>query len=262
MKIRLFSDMHTEFYNHELTIPELDTDKETVLILAGDIGVGTKAVNPIKKLGPRFKHIIYVAGNHEFYHHHVEHIDHYLLTKAFEEDNNISYLSNTEVGIDGIRFFGGTMWTPMGRYEPNKKDIQHEINMGMNDFHIVKHGLDEETFSAQDAAELHEEFKQEISYQAEAASRCAEKLFVVTHHAPTEESVSEEFKGRVLNAAYHANMGPFIKNNDDVLKWWVHGHMHHTTEYMVGDCKVFTNPYGYHKYAVNEDYDDTKVWEI
>ena len=65
MKLHILSDLHTEFA--EFDPPETDAD---IVVLAGDVGVGTAG---IEWAGRQFKDkpVIYVPGNHEYYHHDI-----------------------------------------------------------------------------------------------------------------------------------------------------------------------------------------------
>ena len=53
------------------------------------------------------KPVIYVPGNHEFYHHDIALIDE-LKTEA---SGNIHVLNDDQVVIDGVRFMGSILWT-------------------------------------------------------------------------------------------------------------------------------------------------------
>ena len=78
MKIAILSDLHLEF-GQELTFDNVNAD---VLILAGDCIVAAALVDSSNKnaamrdlfcsvfasASENFEHVIYVAGNHEFYH--------------------------------------------------------------------------------------------------------------------------------------------------------------------------------------------------
>lgn len=61
MNLYVLSDLHTEFADFDL--PETNAD---VVVLAGDIGVGTGGLDWIRKQRLH-KPVIYVPGNHEFY---------------------------------------------------------------------------------------------------------------------------------------------------------------------------------------------------
>ncbi|MDP9962085.1 metallophosphoesterase [Chryseobacterium lathyri] len=61
MKIQIISDLHQEFGSTDLFFDHAD-----VVVLAGDVNLGTKGIEWIKlKIGN--KPVIYVLGNHEYY---------------------------------------------------------------------------------------------------------------------------------------------------------------------------------------------------
>ena len=61
MKIQIISDLHQEFGMSELSFDQAD-----VVVLAGDVNLGTKGIEWIKTKIPD-KPVIYVLGNHEYY---------------------------------------------------------------------------------------------------------------------------------------------------------------------------------------------------
>ena len=71
------------------------------------------------------------------------------------------------------------------------------------------------------------------------------KLIVMTHHAPTFKSIHPKYiNDRQLNGAYASDLSDFILDRP-LIKYWLHGHIHATNDYMVGDCRVISNPRGY-----------------
>lgn len=61
MRIQIISDLHQEF-----GLSDLNFDSADLVILAGDINLGTKGIEWIKKYIPN-KPVLYVLGNHEYY---------------------------------------------------------------------------------------------------------------------------------------------------------------------------------------------------
>lgn len=61
MKIQIISDLHQEF-----GYTDLNFDRSDVVVLAGDVNLGTKGVEWIKSKIPD-KPVLYVLGNHEYY---------------------------------------------------------------------------------------------------------------------------------------------------------------------------------------------------
>jgi Icc-related predicted phosphoesterase len=69
------------------------------------------------------------------------------------------------------------------------------------------------------------------------------KGVVVTHHAPSPESIPAAFNGDAFNPAFASDMRRFIAETGARL--WVHGHLHSPADYMVGATRVLANPRGY-----------------
>jgi len=101
MKLHILNDLHIEF--EDFAPPATDAD---VVILAGDIGVGVEGLRWAKD---RFldRPVIYVPGNHEFYHHDLSLIEE-LKAQAPE---HIHVLNDDQVVIGGVRFLGCILWT-------------------------------------------------------------------------------------------------------------------------------------------------------
>ena len=91
MKVQYMSDLHLEF--GDMPIPEVVGD---VLVLAGDIHVGADGVNWINAAAKQFKYVIYILGNHEFYHNDMPALISYL-SQDHIFDKNVHFLDNDTV---------------------------------------------------------------------------------------------------------------------------------------------------------------------
>jgi Icc-related predicted phosphoesterase len=69
------------------------------------------------------------------------------------------------------------------------------------------------------------------------------KVVVVTHHAPSRESIPPAFDGDACNPAFASDMSRFIVESEARL--WVHSHIHCCCDYAVGKTRVIANPRGY-----------------
>jgi len=110
MQIHFASDLHLEYLNRRfpdhLRIDRLYTPFADVLVLAGDIHVGTQMVD---KFG-RWPHpVLYVPGNHEFYDCAIE--PQIEKIKAAAKDTAMIVLACDEYIDQGVRFLGCTLWT-------------------------------------------------------------------------------------------------------------------------------------------------------
>ena len=69
-------------------------------------------------------------------------------------------------------------------------------------------------------------------------------IVIMTHHAPSPYSISEEYKGNLLNAAFASNLNSFIVDNPQI-RLWSHGHMHTPFDYILGETRIVCCPFGY-----------------
>ena len=132
MKLQIMSDLHFEMHadgGAEL-IRELDPTGVDVLVLAGDITMARHyedLASVFKPLARKYRHILYVPGNHEYYKSSPREVAGNLakLTKQFPE---VVIPENDTVVIAGQRFIAGTMWfRPDPTAEPNKR-FMHDFS--------------------------------------------------------------------------------------------------------------------------------------
>jgi Icc-related predicted phosphoesterase len=69
------------------------------------------------------------------------------------------------------------------------------------------------------------------------------KNIVITHHAPSIQSVPEYFKNDPVTSAYASNLEDFIAEYQPL--YWIHGHIHTPCRYKIGKTEVICNPHGY-----------------
>jgi Icc-related predicted phosphoesterase len=257
MKIQIASDLHLEFSDYR-DIPLEKTDAD-VLILAGDIQVGVGNKNWFfQDMLSHYKDVIYIAGNHEYYNNNINQMDD-LLPKWASAMNDLSggnfhFLQDQAVTIEGVQFLGSTLWSDF-----NSGDFACKIaaKRGMNDFRIIKKtrlsaktGLPKtDRFSPNDA---YARFLNSVEFIKQNLN---DNTVVITHQAPSEKSIAPEFTGNIMNGAYFSNLETLV----DQAKVWVHGHVHVTFDYQLGDGRVICNPRGYVEHEVNSDFNPAKV---
>jgi uncharacterized protein RhaS with RHS repeats len=66
-----------------------------------------------------------------------------------------------------------------------------------------------------------------------------------------------------MNGGYYSDLSEFILDHPEIVLW-THGHMHHTFDYNIGDCRIVCNPRGYEnsKYKEYTGWDPNLVIEI
>lgn len=242
MKLWVFSDLHRDFGQPFDYLPPEGTD---VIIAAGDIQDDELLVR-LSRCAPT----VFVAGNHEFYNRCLP--ERLAELKSLSSDT-LHILENDQVIIGGVRFLGCTLWTDYG-YNPLAADTARR---SMNDHRLIKWSKKPyQRFLPSHATKMHQ------ASRAWLSERFLEpfdgKTVVITHHAPSERSVAPKYAGQILNHAYFSALDAEIERWKPDL--WVHGHMHHSAEYMIGDTRILLNPRGYP--GENGSFDPYLVVEI
>ena len=243
MRINYINDIHLEF--GALSENPFGGD---VLILAGDITVKNR-VDWINEIAKDFKHVIYVLGNHEFYRQYYN--ETYEKTKKQLVASNVHLLQNESVTLDGITFHGTTLWSDFERGNPLS---YIQCGNSLSDFNLIYRNLHGKRFSPQLAHLEH------VTAKTFLHQNVKKNDVVVTHHAPTFESIGEDFKKSDLNGGYASDLSELIINLEPFL--WFHGHLHNTSDYMVHNTRVLNNPRGYREHKMNSDFDVHKFVEI
>jgi len=278
MKIKLVSDLHLEFSDINIT----NDDNCDVLILGGDImiaqdlhdhpepnntadqaaiangtGLGRRQQAAqrfrdfLKRCSFQFPHVIYIAGNHEFYDGKFYAGIDYLREECAKYPNVYFLECDTKV-IDDVTFIGGTLWTDMNKGDPL---TMHAIEGMMNDFRIIKN--DKRNYASMSARDVAGRHARTLQYfRSVLAEQHDRKFVVVGHHSPSFQSAHEMYKHETLmNGGYHSDLSEFILDHPQI-KLWTHGHTHHPFDYMIGETRIVCNPRGYE----NDGYSEQTGW--
>ena len=279
MKIAVASDIHLEFGDIDIT----NDGQADVLILSGDICVAADLDMRdrrqtelgfarrrsemfhefFERCAANFPHVIYIMGNHEYYHSD-------FATALDDVRKRLAHLPNLYIlereikVIDDVTFIGGTLWTDMNNSDP--LTLYHMRTM-MNDFRVIQnsdvpvHFRTQEgefktrtaKFSPEDAVTEHVKMKEYIQVVTAMLGENPNKYVVVGHHAPSRRSTHEMYAhDTIMNGGYSSDMDQFIEDRPQI-KLWTHGHTHHVFDYMIGETRVVCNPRGYHGYEARAD---------
>lgn len=258
MKIKVWSDLHLEFRDHQFDHIHIEhpDDKETTLLLAGDIGLGMGARPFVEEMCKHFKHVLLICGNHEYYHQPDfnkvnEDWQKYELEEA---PKNFNFLYNDWRLLDGVRFLGGSMWTDFNDGDPISMGAAHRI---MNDYADIKCGGMPITphFTMRE----HDRFMDFLI--AKFDEPFDGPTVVMSHHSPGNELKRRGHRGDRIGSAYFADIEEVIGNHNKV-KLWVHGHTHRNWDYMINETRVICNPYGYWGHATNKEFDRALIVEV
>lgn len=235
MNIHLLSDLHLEFEGY---VPDPDTvGRADVIVLAGDLHVGARGIEWALRVFPD-KPVIYVLGNHEYYRHIHPKLARDM--KALAEGTQMHVLENESWALGEVTFHGATMWTDFELFG-DPRFAGFECQQRMNDYRKIRREPSYSKLRSIDVATIHARSRHWL--QGSVAASTTRFNVVVSHHAPSTLSVPEEYRDDLLTAAYASNLEPVIDRLKPDL--WLHGHIHSTSDYRVGNTRVLCNPRGY-----------------
>lgn len=259
IRIALLSDLHLDLRFRHLLRQGLDeaacaaamarlaatarkTAQADLVVLAGDIAAGTQGLEWAAATFAPLP-VVYVAGNHEFYRHeHRQLID--ALRQAAARAGHVHFLEQDEVQLTvagrQLRILGCTAWTDYRIYDHvPAEQAMHRAETLMYDHRRITFG--DRVFMAADALQLHLDARRWLAERL--ADRDGATTLVVTHHAPTAQSVEPRFRGDSLSPAFASELTPLIEANAPNL--WIHGHTHWNVDYRIGATRIVSHQWGY-----------------
>jgi predicted phosphodiesterase len=253
----LISDIHLDFWVskhwnlfkvhkqiHEFVQQILPPSPSKILVIAGDIGhYNDQNYIMLKTLQRYYKHILLVAGNH----------DYYLLTKSMQYKyksnsinrlnemkklahklHSVTYLDGDMVRLEGLTFGGCGMWY----------DFQYGIQILNTHYNtIVEHWK----AKSNDATllkgkprltrDMFDEEKKKLSHILK------ESDVIITHFSPDWGMAPEGRKLQLSTSFYYFDGTPYFSSI--AHKTWCFGHIHQRMDYMLHDCRFINASLGY-----------------
>lgn len=281
----VMSDLHLEFEKKanlawlESLAPLPDSALYDVIILAGDIAFAGMRLNAYEQLFYYFeqlnkldKPILFVPGNHEFYHSdNFDNLSERLNEKLAEKINsakysNIQVLSRSNFVYQGITFIGATLWTDFDKHNKekmdkaislkwNEKEQQEEVK-GMAEY---KHVGSSDGYLITPES-VYQEHNDDLAYiQQQLEVNDPKKCVVISHHSPSNKKLGLQWH-KSLPFAYSSELDEDILNYQPIA--WVHGHIHNSLDYHIGNTRIICNPRGYLTKQMNADFNPNLIVEL
>ena len=247
MIIQYLSDLHFEFGSKNYLLDKIASCESDVLVIAGDLHSSKGIIQSLHEFSSMKKHIIFIPGNHEYYHSTKQYVDDQLT--QFDDHPYIHVLNNDVWEYDNVVFIGSTGWWTMNAAKDAVKLMNDYIYI--HDIIPANNGLDW-------GWESYEFFRSNL---AKYDKRLTGKTIVcVSHNAPSILSIDPEFEGDSLNPC-------FANNWQNLIFWykpdfWIHGHMHSSKDYKLDDTRVIANSYGYEGHSLNKNFEVCKTITI
>lgn len=255
------SDMHGYIdFVHEL--PEQD---DTILLLPGDLGEVCRSSyrEHVQILSDKYREVLLVPGNHEYYKGNI-HRTHDRLKELDDSIENFHFLQDNYRTFDDVMIIGSTLWTDFDGSNPLTRYL---AAIEMNDYKHIRHGPVgvpwQRKLKPEDVELIHYKSKNYIKNSVDTARGTCDnlKVLVMTHHSPSFQSVPEMYIGDKLNGCFCSFMDYYIGELNPLV--WVHGHIHQSSDYMIGDTRVICNPRGYGQRASeNRNFNSALTFEV
>ena len=260
MKLQPFSDLHADVAPvKKITIAD-DVD---AVIVPGDTCEGAlRAFEHLREIVPLHVPIVMTMGNHEFYRRFIP--DELALARSHGPTFNTHVLENNTITLSGVRaagsvrFVGATLWTDYRIFgEANQAATMNACAKGMNDHRLI--GWQKKPwlrFRPQEAALLHHQSKAYL--EGVLATPFEGPTVVVSHTAVHWNSVRPKYRSDPVTGSFVSDQSVLIERYQPTL--WVHGHVHNSSDYWVGQTRILCNPHGYG--SENPDFNDAMVVEL
>jgi predicted phosphodiesterase len=242
MKLHVLSDLHLSLAG--MDVPDTDAD---VLILAGDIARPDAACAWARQVR---KPVIYVAGNHEFYGGDLQGTLRELRRQCAASDLHLLECDAWVFG--GVRFLGATLWSDFRVFadDETRASAMAASSRLIRDFQRISVDTQRSRlFTPQDSQALFDRTAAWLDAQLQQAFDGP--TVVVTHHAPSTQSVHPRFAGSLLNGCFVSDLERLM--GAARVRLWIHGHTHDSFDYTVRGTRVLCNPRGYVMKGVTEN---------
>jgi predicted phosphohydrolase len=240
MKIHLASDYHNEFGRFQEQAPDAE-----LLILAGDVDHGIEGARWAIGHFPGMQ-IIYVAGNHEYYGGNKDHLA-ARLNALSRARAGFHFLDNRTVILGHLRIIGCTLWPDFRILGAAhfREACRTAAPMVENKFLVC--GQDNGQLRPVTVRDLVRFNLQSVRFlERELARAFAGPTIVVTHYAPSLQSVPGHKRSSLGAAREGCDLEWLIRKHSDAIALWVHGHTHYNVDYMIGSTRIVSNQRGYY----------------
>ncbi len=255
MRIQYAADLHTEF-DPAFVLDNVGAD---ILVLAGDIGPGSKGLLQVANASDATR-VVFVPGNHEFYGRRMDEVVAELRLACANSAGRIHYLPDGPLVLDGLRFIGDTLWTDFElQGEPDRIRALIDAERNIRDYKVITAAGGGRLLKPTDTMAMHRD--QLARMRGHLSSRFDGETVVVTHHAPSAQSINGRYSRRSIDSTYASALEGLILEFSPSL--WFHGHTHKTSDYEIGSTRVLVNPRGYKSHdGLNPEFSASAIIEL
>lgn len=214
-------------------------------LLAGDIDIGIRSIAYADAVARYLDcRVLMCAGNHEAYRHNLVKLTGDCRTNAASTEGRVVFLERDRFDIvaRGLRvsILGATLWTDYALDNDVRSAMYRALN-GLRDHKRIR--FERAAFSPTHALAIHRGTREWLCAEATFARQEADRVVIMTHHAPTPDALCPARRGDGLAPAYASDMRAEIAGWRPDL--WIWGHTHHATRTVSGTTRLASAPRGY-----------------
>lgn len=269
------SDLHVEFYlGANISIPhDIIVPVAPYLFLVGDIGTvdevcRDKYIKWLYDISNQFKHVYYIAGNHEYYNSGLTFNNTKKLFESICSNScgKITFLDRKKVIINDIVILGCTLWSRIPKY------AEHAVSHFLNDYRLtipdeeycnglIYQQLDDNSKRKVVLNQLNDEHEKDLEFLTNEillASQNKQVCIVLSHHNPTFLATSSPQYNNPLHNIYNFGFANSLEyffksfnthhqsqNPNSTVAAWICGHSHYNSNIEVFSTRVVSNQRGY-----------------
>ncbi len=231
-RIQYTSDLHLELYKTAQDFSTLLKPCAPYLALAGDIGHPSQIRDLFAWAAPQWKHIFYVAGNHEYYGANYEERQKEL-EEAAAPYTNLHFLHAKNPSFfceeENVAVIGTTLWTHVSKTSDWRT---------VNDYTRIR-------FKANPFMQLnlqHEIQRAVLDAEITAWSLRGAQICVISHHMPSFRLIHPRFAMSSVNDCFASHSDALIR---PPVRLWIYGHTHACGHAVLGTIPCVVNAKGY-----------------
>lgn len=246
MRLQVLSDLHLEFAGGFSPAPAPGAD---LAVVSGDVG---HSPDILFRLAGWPIPIIYVPGNHEYDQQDFDEAEEELRETA--TSLGLIYLNQDTVEIDGIRFVGVTRWCDFDLYGADGR----EAAMGAARAYLKGMGTTRYGKLFDPVAVRQVGLEQRAWLSETLSTPFTGRTVAITHFGPSARSADPRY-GLVNGTASFCNADDDLIERADL---WIHGHLHCSHDYLVGQTRVLCNARGFADRGEHRDFIPDLIVEV
>lgn len=249
MRFQIASDLHLSRDDVEkFRLPDVPAD---ALLIAGDVSNVPQVSYDWARANLSSIPTLAVTGNHEYCFSEAGFNARLNELQKLFYGTCVQIVEKSTCYFGPVRFLSTTLWTDFqfgNNCEVWKKNVPpsarsffdfREIALGEADADLPT--TSKGRFTPITAMELH---RRNVEWLRNELDRTHPgPTVVMTHHAPSHQSLPGNFKHRDLIPAFASNLEDLIGEYQPEI--WIHGHIHSSCDYQLGKTRVICNPRGY-----------------